>query len=92
MESPNSQTHHFNFWPGAIKFGSIICFTLIIYTWLYNSAFNLISFSQAVAGAAGILIGSSLALSGMGYFFDFLDSKVAYRKQLGLLGFWLALG
>jgi len=37
------------------------------------------------------MIGLSFALSGIGYYFDFLDKKIAYRKYFGLVGFWLAL-
>lgn len=65
---------------------------LVIYTTVYNSAFNLPAFSQALAGTAAVLIGLSFAMSGFVYYFDFLDTRLAYRKYLGLTGFWLALG
>jgi DMSO/TMAO reductase YedYZ heme-binding membrane subunit len=34
----------------------------------------------------------SMMLSSMSYFFNFLDTKLKYRKQLGLIGYFLALG
>lgn len=47
--------------------------------------------AKALAGAAAILIGLSFVLSGFCYYWDFLDTKIAYRKYLGLAGYWFAL-
>jgi len=43
--------------------------------------------NKSVADTAIILIGLSMALSGICYFWNFFDSKIIYRKHLGLIGF-----
>src|SRR5690606_23440371 len=50
-----------------------------------------LSFIETFALTAGVLIGLSFALSGLTYFYDFLDTKLKYRKQLGLVGYYLAV-
>jgi DMSO/TMAO reductase YedYZ heme-binding membrane subunit len=43
--------------------------------------------NKTVTDVSTLLISASLMMSGMAYFFDFLDRKVIYRKHLGLVGF-----
>jgi DMSO/TMAO reductase YedYZ heme-binding membrane subunit len=43
--------------------------------------------NKGVADTAVILMGLSMILSGVCYFFNFFDTKIVYRKQLGLIGF-----
>ncbi len=43
--------------------------------------------NKSVADTASILIGISMLLSSLCYFWDFVDSKIVYRKHLGLVGF-----
>lgn len=45
-----------------------------------------------LAGTSGILLAMSFSLSSFAYYFNFLDSRVVYRKQLGLMGYFFALG
>ncbi len=47
--------------------------------------------NKAVADASVILIGSSMLLTGLCYFWDFMDTKIIYRKYLGLIGFAFAV-
>lgn len=47
--------------------------------------------NKSVADTAAFLVGLSMILSGMAYFFNFLDRKVIYRKYLGLMGFAFAM-
>lgn len=47
--------------------------------------------NKALAETAMLLIGCSFALSGLCYFFDVFDTKIIYRKHLGLVGFAFAL-
>lgn len=61
------------------------------YVFLESGSFTLLSVSMAVAATAAVMIGLSFALSGFCFYFDFLDRKIAYRKYLGLVGFWFAL-
>lgn len=63
---------------------------LIIYTTSYNKSLSFLALTQAVAGTAGIMIGLSFALSGLNYFFNILKKRLAYRKYMGLVGFWSA--
>ncbi len=43
------------------------------------------------AGTSGVLLAMSFSLSSFAYYFNFLDSKVVYRKQLGLMGYFFAV-
>lgn len=47
--------------------------------------------NKSVADTAAFLVGSSMIMSGMAYFFNFLDRKVIYRKYIGLMGFAFAM-
>lgn len=47
--------------------------------------------NKAVADAGIVLIGLSMLLSGLCYFWDFVDTKIIYRKYLGLIGYAFAL-
>lgn len=46
--------------------------------------------NKAVADTSIVLIGLSMLLSSLCYFWNFVDTKIVYRKQLGLMG--LAFG
>ncbi len=45
-----------------------------------------------LAGTSGVLLAMSFSLSSFSYYFDFLDRYVVYRKYLGLMGYFFALG
>lgn len=47
--------------------------------------------NHTVADVSILLIGLSFALSGICYFWNFADTLIMYRKDLGLNGFYLAL-
>lgn len=47
--------------------------------------------TSVLAGTSGILFAMSFSLSSFSYYCDFLDSKVVYRKQLGLMAYFVAL-
>lgn len=61
------------------------------YAFFWQSEFSLFTLSVAFAGTAAFCIGFSFALSAMSYYFNFLDHEIAYRKNLGLVGYFLAL-
>lgn len=63
----------------------------IMYMACLDGTFTLAVWAKVVAGTSGLLLAYSLSLSTWGYYFDFLDRKVIYRKYLGLAGYWLAL-
>jgi len=50
-----------------------------------------VTVNKALADTAMILIGFSFALSGLCYFWDFFDTKIIYRKYLGIAGFAFGL-
>jgi DMSO/TMAO reductase YedYZ heme-binding membrane subunit len=58
------------------------------YTAFHNTPHPL---NKAVADASLVLIGLSMLLTSVCYFWDFLDSKIVYRKYLGLVGWAFAL-
>jgi len=79
-------------WIRSLLFSAGIYALLLMYVIKYQGSITLATYSESFAFAGGVLIGFSFALSGMTYFFNFLDSKLRYRKQLGLIGYFFALG
>lgn len=69
----------------------IIYIILLVVTYQLDKTFGFFTISKALAGASALLLGASFSLSGFCYWWDFLDTKIAYRKQLGLAAYWLAL-
>ncbi|MBP9728257.1 MAG: ferric reductase-like transmembrane domain-containing protein [Candidatus Moranbacteria bacterium] len=66
----------------------VFCFW---YLWLTEPGTVPITTNKALADSAMILIGLSFALSGLCYFWNFVDTKIIYRKYLGLAGFAFGL-
>ncbi len=48
-------------------------------------------FSQTFSNAGMIMIGLSFMMSGLTYFWNFVDKKIIYRKYIGLVGFYMTL-
>lgn len=72
----------------------VTVFGLIVFGLLYfytssNKTPN--PLNKAVADTSIILMGLSMLLSSICYFWNFLDAKIIYRKYLGLIGFAFAL-
>lgn len=61
------------------------------YLWLTEPGTLPVTLNKALADSAMILIGLSFALSGLCYFWNFVDTKIIYRKYLGLAGFAVAV-
>lgn len=78
-------------WRMSLLLAALLLNILVGYTTVYNGSFSLLSLSQAIAGTAGFLIGISFALGSLAYFFKKISPWVAYRKYIGLTGFWIAL-
>jgi len=59
----------------------------------FYTSFNQIpnALNKSVADTSVILIGLSMLLSSICYFWNSLDSKIIYRKHLGLIGFAFGL-
>ncbi len=84
------RTHELQLWRDSWLVGG----GLTMFMFLYLLAFSVIPadilmLNQAFANAGMVIIGLSFALSGLCYFWDFVDTKIIYRKHLGLVGFWL---
>lgn len=78
-------------WYRSIFFTGIVFSVFVLYSLLYTGDANALMLSRAVAGTGGTLIGLSFLLSSLCYFFDFADTKIGYRKYLGLIGYFFAL-
>ena len=78
-------------WQAAFKLSAAIFVFSLAYAWFYYGAISIASLSLAVGATAAFMIGISYAMSGMGYYFDFLDAKVGYRKYFGLAGMLWAI-
>lgn len=78
----------FRLWVNTILFSWVIFGLCLGYLYLRGSGkvttFNV---NQAAANTSVFLIGFSFLLSSLCYFFDFLDTKIIYRKHLGIIGF-----
>lgn len=72
-----------------------VSFALFVLTYGYlmltEPATLPVTANKASADTAMILIGLSFALSGLCYFWNFIDTKIVYRKYLGLAGFAFGL-
>lgn len=74
---------------------SIIAFALYGFfaaiTNFLDGSLVLLTWSKALGGTAAVCIAISFSLSGFCYYFDFLDTKLVYRKYFGLMGYLFAL-
>ena len=78
-------------WIKSVILAEIIFGFFLVYVFLIDFSVSLKSIGSAIAASASIMIGLSFALSGICYFFDFLDREFYYRKYFGLVGYFLAL-
>ena len=78
-------------WLDTISFGGLIFLFVCYYYFFQGDNFSLQFINKTTAATAIVLMGLSFALSGVGYYWDFLDKKVAYRKYLGIVGYFFVL-
>lgn len=75
-----------------ISIYSVIIFIIVaLYYFVQQGTFTYRIANRAIADVGMLLIGLSMALSAICYFWDFADAFIMYRKQLGLAGFAFAL-
>ena len=91
MEAPLQPSLDAKMWHATFRVALGIYAFFVLYIALYDQGFTFSSFVKTFAGTANFLLAISLSLSAFGYFFNFLDSKVLYRKYFGLLGYFSAL-
>lgn len=78
-------------WIKSAIYGIIVFCVFLGYVSVYYGTLHMTAVSAAVAAAAAVMIGSSFALSGIAYYFDFLDREIFFRKYIGLIGYFMAL-
>lgn len=78
-------------WLTSLCFGLFVFLNVCFYYYLTGDVLSLDMLNKSTATTAVIVMGASLALSGFGYFWDFLDKKVIYRKYLGLVGYFFVV-
>jgi DMSO/TMAO reductase YedYZ heme-binding membrane subunit len=81
----------FLMWLKTDMFGCLVFLVGLGYMYLYRGTIDVAVLSENLALTGGILIGLSFALSGITFFYNFLDSKLKYRKYIGLLGYYFAV-
>ena len=62
-----------------------------IYYYFWQGFYNFGSFINALAGISAVMIAISFAFGTFTFYTDFLDTKLAYRKYFGLVGYWYAM-
>lgn len=92
-KDPDIFAHAFkvNMWGTATYLAAGIYSVLVIVTYFLDGSFTILTLSKALGGTAALLLAASFALSGFCYYWNFLDTKIGYRKYLGLMGYWFAL-
>lgn len=78
-------------WLNTAVFSIFIFLLGSLYLFARRGSYDLYISNKVLAVTAMILIGFSFALSGLCFFWDFADTKIIYRKYLGLSGFAFAL-
>lgn len=77
---------HWKAWFKTIAFSLVALALGAAYLWYRGGKFDWFYFNQALACSAVFLIGCSYILSAICYFWNFLDTKIIYRKYLGIIG------
>lgn len=78
-------------WRNSFLFSVAVFLIVFLLHGLQASQFGFRQWNKSFADAGMILIGLSFALSGVCYFWNFADTKIIYRKDLGLMGFYMVL-
>jgi len=73
-------------WGETIVYSIIIFIVVAGYYFVTNGSFSERMLNRSVGDVALLLIGLSLILSSVCYFWDFADKYIIYRKHLGLVG------
>src|SRR3989338_8627418 len=78
-------------WLNTIAFSLVFFSILSIYLRVRRGYYDLYIINKVLASTSVSLIGISLVLSSICYFWNFADSKIIYRKHLGIIGFIYAV-
>jgi DMSO/TMAO reductase YedYZ heme-binding membrane subunit len=88
VEKTSQTETDFNRYIHVLTLGLVIFGIFYLYLF-WQGSLNILN--KAIADASVILIGLSMLLTAICYFWDFADTKIIYRKHLGLVGFAFAL-
>lgn len=75
----------------AVVVAGIIFFLFSVYLFYRRGYYNLYIANKIFAGDAAILLGMVLLLGPLSRLFNFFDKYVQFRKELGMVAFFLAL-
>lgn len=84
-----AQGHHANdrrMWAEMIVYSIILLIVISGYYFAQSPSFTGRTINRIFGDLALLLIGISLILSGVCYFWDFADKYIIYRKHIGLVG------
>ena len=87
----NNWQYQFRQYCFAVFIAVIIFFALSLYIYFRRGYFDLYIANKAFAGTSAILLGIILLLGPLSRFFSFPDRYIQYRKELGIIAFFLAL-
>lgn len=89
QRSPSSSEN--KLWVDVALYSVIILVVVCLYYFVQQGNFTYRITNRAIADVGMLLIGLSMALSGLCYFWNFADRFIIYRKHLGVAGFAYAL-
>ncbi len=78
-------------WAKTILFGYVIFLIATTYEWIYYGQLHLSVLYHGIADTAFVLIGLSLSLGSISYFWNALSPELVYRKYFGLWGYALVI-
>jgi DMSO/TMAO reductase YedYZ heme-binding membrane subunit len=78
-------------WQNSLVIAFITFLLMIVFSSTIDKDFSFLQISKALAGTSALMFAASFSLSGFCYWWDFLDTKIGYRKYLGLIAYWLAV-
>lgn len=87
----NSLSRELRTWIHTFLLSLLIVDLWLMYQVVGEGTITLSIVSTAIAATGGTLIGMSFALSGICYYFNFLDRQIYFRKYLGVIGYFYAL-
>ncbi|MCA9371509.1 ferric reductase-like transmembrane domain-containing protein [Candidatus Woesebacteria bacterium] len=74
-------------WINTTVYSLIVFIVILTYYFIQSQSLELRTFNRVFADTGLVIIGFSLAMSSICYFWDFADKYIIYRKHLGLVGF-----
>ncbi len=78
-------------WIDITVYSLLISVIVSLYYFLQQGTFSIRIANRMIGDVSMLLMGLSMALSGLCYYWNFADHFIVYRKQLGVIGFIYAL-